>query len=196
MGKTLYVVQRDLICGGVLIGNMSSDREIKKSTFENFDDDLFSDFNFTVTSNQEMIYRAMLFQLTNSGLSHDLIYTSPKYRVNGFECPYTSYGYDAIIKNYLNLGELLKEKHYGEFLTLDELVVLIKKICFDDKWIREVAELYGYKGNDDGSFYPLDEGILPPDGFRLIREMKYAGSCIPCVFEPNFSEIHKRKRKL
>jgi len=135
-----YKVCRDNIFVGQVI---STDKIYRYSKKYRFYDDKSNDLVTGVYS----IYRSMLFTLDENKLASDLLYQSPNYPILNLtedNICLNLKGEKIIIKDYINLSELLKYYKYNEELTYED-ILKIRKTFFNSEYIKDNCELFGVK---------------------------------------------------
>lgn len=169
----------------------------KRINHMSFMDNISSAFGLSGFENdfeekREFTYRAMAFNIGNNGLTDDLLFTSPNpYKIEGVDPIETPKFQNIKIKSYYNLSELLLKLDYKSTITRNELEDLMKSITSDPNWLFDIAIAFGFARNESGFYYPDKEVELPQEGFRVLRDISYMGSYIPCVREPDYHKIKK-----
>ena len=140
-----YVVARKDVRGGTLLKPFT---DIKFQAFdargkELTDEDLEKQGIKGLQVFGGLVCRGMLFNIDENGLSNDLIYNSPKYPIVGIE-PKISLESEFIIKDNIELEELLKYLKYNEYLTQKDLYKIFRMFIQNNRWLGRHMELFGW----------------------------------------------------
>ena len=101
----------------------------------------------TILSEEKQIIRTILFVPDEKKLANDLLYNSPSYPILNITPDETclKLGESSFVLSYnTNLSPILKFLGFNEELTYQDILV-IRKTLFNDHWVLDNCELFGYK---------------------------------------------------
>lgn len=135
----------------------------------------------------------MLFSVNESGKTNDLIWTTPtNYSIAGLEDS-KDFSYDFVIKNYVELEELLKYLKFGEDLTQHDLRKIYKRFVISDYWIHCHRTLFGWKKLGNMGYGSGGVQTIPMDIYQRLSSISITGNGKPNENEPNYKQIVLKK---
>jgi len=154
-----YKVCRDEVFVGQLI---NTDKIYHSSKRYRFYDDKSNELCTGVYS----IYRSVLFTLNEEKMANDLLYQSPNYPILNLTDDNVCLnleGEKVIVKDYINLSQLLKYYKYNEELTYEDILKIRKKF-FNSDFVKDNCELFGLKETTSRELVVLTD-------FRELKEL-------------------------
>lgn len=188
-----YVAKRSEVCGGQLLQSIGVSYKIIDESGKELDEQDLENRGITKFSvSCGKIHRGMLFNVNDNGLSNDLIYTTPtNYPIESIQPKIEIVESPFIIKNFVELEELLKFLNYGVDLTQHDLNQIYRKLIKSRRWLEKHRELFGWVKNGIGYSSGGIE-ILPKTIYDNLSEISIMEKGKPSKEEPCF-EFIKRK---
>jgi len=188
-----YVVTRRDICAGRLIKPIGMSYKMYDINKVEISKEKLAEQGITnISVFGGLICRGMLFNVNESGLANDLIYTTPtNYPIEGIQSK-TNVKSEFIIQDYVELEELLKYLKYGVDLTQKDLNQIYRKLITSGWWLNNHMDLFGWQKNKYG-YNSGGNQIIPMSIYDNLSNICLIGNGKPHKEEPEYKLIKKKR---